>query len=102
MFQMKPPDAGSGNSKSAAATAHAIPTRRRCGGSKLRFTNSISYHEPMVLDPAVGILIDACLALLFAGAGIHKLRDLKRFEEIFSAYGLMPVIARVSISWLVP
>lgn len=56
----------------------------------------------MVLDPVLGILLDACLALLFASAGIHKLRDLKRFEEIFSAYGLMPVTARLSISWLVP
>jgi hypothetical protein len=56
----------------------------------------------MLLDPAIGILTTASVALLFASAGAHKLRDLARFEEIFSAYGLMPVIPRVRISWLVP
>lgn len=56
----------------------------------------------MVLDPVIGILMVASLALLFASAGAHKLRDLKRFEEIFSAYELMPPDNRVRISWLVP
>jgi len=58
--------------------------------------------EPMVLDPAIGILIVASVALLFASAGAHKLRDLRRFEEIFSAYGLMPAITQARISWVVP
>ena len=53
----------------------------------------------MVLDPAVGILMVASIALLFASAALHKLRDLARFDEIFSAYGLVP---RARISWLVP
>jgi|ERR1700722_5067079 len=56
----------------------------------------------MLLDPAIGILMTASVALLFASAGAHKLRDLARFDEIFSAYGLMPVIPRVRISRLVP
>jgi hypothetical protein len=56
----------------------------------------------MVLDPAIGLLITASIALLFAGAGAHKLRDLKRFDEIFSAYGLMPAMPGVRLSWLVP
>lgn len=56
----------------------------------------------MVLDPAIGILIVASVALLFASAGAHKLRDLTRFDEIFSAYGLTPEITRVRISRLVP
>jgi hypothetical protein len=56
----------------------------------------------MVLDPAVGILTTASVALLFASAGAHKLRDLGRFDEIFSAYGLMPAITRLRISWVVP
>jgi uncharacterized membrane protein YphA (DoxX/SURF4 family) len=58
--------------------------------------------EPMVLDPAIGLLITASIALLFASAGAHKLRDLKGFDEIFSAYGLMPAMPGVRISWLVP
>jgi hypothetical protein len=58
--------------------------------------------DRMVLDPAIGLLITASIALLFAGAGAHKLRDLKAFDEIFAAYGLMPTMPRVRISWLVP
>jgi uncharacterized membrane protein YphA (DoxX/SURF4 family) len=56
----------------------------------------------MNLDPAIGILLTASVALLFASAGVHKLRDLGRFNEIFSAYGLVPEFTRVRISWLVP
>jgi hypothetical protein len=58
--------------------------------------------EHMVLDPAIGLLISAAIALLFASAAAHKLRDLKTFDEIFSAYGLMPAMPGVRISWLVP
>ena len=36
----------------------------------------------MILDPVVGILILASVALLFASAAVHKLRDLARFDEI--------------------
>jgi hypothetical protein len=56
--------------------------------------------DPMILDPAAGLLMLASIALLFASAAAHKLRDLTRFAEIFSAYGLLPRAAR--ISWLVP
>jgi hypothetical protein len=56
----------------------------------------------MILDPAIGILITASVALLFASAAVHKLRDLKRFDEIFSAYGLAPMISGARISWIVP
>jgi len=42
------------------------------------------------LDPAIAGLIVAGMALLFAGAAFHKLRDLRRFEEIFAAYALLP------------
>jgi Methylamine utilisation protein MauE len=58
--------------------------------------------EAMELDPAIGLLITASIALLLASAGAHKLRDLKGFHEIFSAYGLMPAMSGVRISWLVP
>jgi uncharacterized membrane protein YphA (DoxX/SURF4 family) len=58
--------------------------------------------ETMVLDPAIGLLITASIALLFAGAGVHKLRDLTRFDEIFAAYGLLPAMPRLRLSWMVP
>ena len=56
----------------------------------------------MILDPVVGILILASVALLFASAALHKLRDLAQFDEIFSAYGVMPADSTLRISWAVP
>jgi hypothetical protein len=56
----------------------------------------------MTIDPAIAALIIACMALLFAGAAIHKLRDLRRFDEIFAAYGLLPSAARLRLSRAVP
>ncbi|HEY0342974.1 MAG TPA: MauE/DoxX family redox-associated membrane protein [Steroidobacteraceae bacterium] len=56
----------------------------------------------MTLDPAVGLLLVATFALLFGSAAVHKLRDWRRFDEIFSAYGLVPAISRWRLSWLVP
>jgi hypothetical protein len=56
----------------------------------------------MILDPAIGILIVASVVLLFASAALHKLRDLRRFAETFTAYGLAPMNAGVRISWIVP
>ena len=48
-------------------------------------------------DPAIGLLTIACIALLFASAAVHKLRDLKGFDEIFAAYGVLPTaLARLS------
>jgi len=43
-----------------------------------------------MLDPAVGVLLLACLALLFASASLHKLRDLPRFTEVLRAYRVLP------------
>jgi hypothetical protein len=56
----------------------------------------------MAIDPAIAALIIAAAALLFAAGALHKLRDLRRFDEIFMAYGLMPAIARSRLSRLVP
>jgi hypothetical protein len=56
----------------------------------------------MILDPAVGLLVTATLALLFGSASVHKLRDLGRFEEIFTAYGVFSVVSRLRLTWLVP
>ncbi|MGH8140806.1 MAG: MauE/DoxX family redox-associated membrane protein [Steroidobacteraceae bacterium] len=55
-----------------------------------------------MIDPAIAALIVACVALLFAGAALHKLRDLRRFDEIFAAYALLPLVARLHLSRLVP
>src|SRR5260370_4127104 len=54
------------------------------------------------MGPASAGLIAACTAFLFAGAAIHKLRDLRRFDEIFAAYGLLPLAARLRLSRAVP
>jgi hypothetical protein len=56
----------------------------------------------MMLDPAVGLLLSVTIALLFGSAAVHKLRDLRRFDEIFSAYGMVPAVARLRLSWVVP
>jgi hypothetical protein len=56
----------------------------------------------MVIDSAIGLLIAASAALLFASAGVHKLRDLRRFDETFAAYELMPALAQRHISRVVP
>lgn len=55
-----------------------------------------------MLDPAVGLLMTATIALLFASASVHKLRDLARFEEIFAAYGVLTFVSRLRLSWVVP
>jgi len=56
----------------------------------------------MMLDPAIGLLLIAAIALLFASASAHKLRDLRRFEEIFSAYGVLTRISRWHLSRAIP
>lgn len=45
----------------------------------------------LTLDPAIARLVVACTALLFAAAALHKLRAPRQFEEIFAAYGLLPL-----------
>lgn len=56
----------------------------------------------MSIDPAVAYLVLGCVALLFAAAAVHKLRDLRRFDEIFSAYGLLPAPRGLGLSRAVP
>jgi hypothetical protein len=81
---------------------------RNGNSAKMRW-QQVTVHDgqyaimgPMILDPAIGILIVASVALLFASAAVHKLRDMRRFDEIFTAYGLIPAITGVRISWMVP
>jgi hypothetical protein len=54
-----------------------------------------------MLDPAIGALLLACLALLFASAAFHKLRDLAHFTEVLRAYRVLPEGA-VRLAPLVP
>ncbi len=56
----------------------------------------------MTLDPAIAALMLGCTSLLFAAAALHKLRDLRRFDEIFTAYGLVPLRTRLRLSTAVP
>jgi uncharacterized membrane protein YphA (DoxX/SURF4 family) len=44
----------------------------------------------VTIDPAVLIALRAALALLFASAATHKLRDLRSFEAALSNYELLP------------
>jgi Methylamine utilisation protein MauE len=44
----------------------------------------------MTIDPGVAWLIIACAGLLFLVSALHKLRDLRRFAEVFAAYGVFP------------
>lgn len=55
-----------------------------------------------MLDPAIGGLITGALALLFAAAARHKLRDLARFATVFADYGLASGMSRRRLTWTVP
>jgi hypothetical protein len=56
----------------------------------------------VTVDPAVAAIVGACSALLFGGAAVHKLRDIRRFDEIFAGYGLLIVPASPGAARLVP
>jgi Methylamine utilisation protein MauE len=55
-----------------------------------------------MLDPAIGYLIVAGIALLFASAAAHKLRDLARFTAVFAAYHVLPDAPARRVAWLIP
>lgn len=44
----------------------------------------------LMLDPALGVLLVGCYALLFASAALQKLRDPQRFATLFAAYRILP------------
>ena len=50
------------------------------------------------MDPAIDLTIRAALALLFAVAAAHKLRDMAAFRGTFADYRLLPDAA----AWAVP
>lgn len=55
----------------------------------------------MILDPVFGAVLSGAFSLLFASAALHKWRDVRRFGEVFAAYGLVPA-ALAPLSVLVP
>lgn len=56
----------------------------------------------MTVDPAIGLLLVAAVALLFASASAHKLRDLRRFDEIFAAYGVLTPMSHWHLARAIP
>ncbi len=54
-----------------------------------------------MMDPALGNLLAAAFALLFASAAIHKLRDLAGFADAFAAYEMLPAGA-ARLAWVLP
>jgi hypothetical protein len=54
-----------------------------------------------MLDPAVGVLLVGCFAMLFGAAALHKLRTPARFTEVLGAYRVLPE-RLLRFAWLVP
>lgn len=50
----------------------------------------------LALDPAVGLALRAVLAVVFAAAAVHKLRDVGAFHAALVGYDLVPSV------WVVP
>ena len=55
-----------------------------------------------MLDPAIGHLIVQGVALLFATAGVHKLRGLAAFTEVVAGYRVLPQAIARRTAWLIP
>ncbi len=55
-----------------------------------------------MIDPAAGYLIVCGVALLFALAGSHKLRNLAVFTEVLCEYRVLPEPLARRSAWLIP
>jgi len=55
-----------------------------------------------MLDPAIGLTVVGCFALLFASAALHKLRDVAHFTAVVRAYRLLPEGGACAVAWSVP
>jgi hypothetical protein len=53
-----------------------------------------------MIDPAIGLLLCAAMALLFGSAAVYKLRDFRGFKEVFAAYEVAP--GRSTLALTVP
>jgi hypothetical protein len=55
-----------------------------------------------MLDPTISSLIGVSFAVLFASSALHKLRAPARFAETFLSYRVLPVVARLYLTWTIP
>jgi len=55
-----------------------------------------------MIDPVIALALRSSLALLFATATWHKLRDLPRFGATVRAYRLLPRRVLSPIAWVLP
>lgn len=55
-----------------------------------------------MLDPAIGLTVVGCFALLFASAALHKLRNVAQFTAVVRAYRLLPEGAAPAAAGAVP
>lgn len=55
-----------------------------------------------MIDPVIGYWIAIAVALLFASAGIQKLRAVEHFTGILVAYRLLPRALASPVAWLIP
>ena len=55
-----------------------------------------------MIDPALGSLLIVGLAPLFATAAFHKFRDLGRFTQVLTAYGVIPEGLARRLAWSIP
>jgi len=54
------------------------------------------------IDPAAGVIITTCFALLFGAAAVHKLRDLQQLAQVLAAYDVLPGWLSGPMSRIVP
>jgi len=55
-----------------------------------------------MIDPILTLGSTLVLARVFLAAGVHKWRDLPRFESTLGAYGLVPGLLLRPVAWLLP
>lgn len=55
-----------------------------------------------MLDPAIGLTVVGCFALLFASAALHKLRNVAHFGQVVRAYRLLPETLALAAAGAVP
>jgi hypothetical protein len=54
------------------------------------------------MEPVMSLLVRLALAVLFAAAAVHKLRDRRRFDGIVLDYRLLPPRAAVRVAAALP
>ncbi len=54
------------------------------------------------MDPVVGLVVRGALAVLFAAAAVHKLRDRRHFDGVVLDYRLLPPQLALRVARLLP